>query len=93
MDQSDTKLSPDANGVYQVLTNRAYKLRALFDFRGITMEIFKMVDFFKLEVPAEITFYDNHDVELVDLATNDQLRMHILKSMEITKVGRLRKSH
>ena len=31
LDQSDTKLSPDANGVYQILTNRAYKLRALFD--------------------------------------------------------------
>ena len=69
LDQSDTKLSPDANGVYQILTNRAYKLRALFDLEHYNGDI-QNGDFFKLEVPAEITFYDNHDVELVDLATN-----------------------
>ena len=69
LDQSDTKLSPDANGVYQLLTNRAYKLRALFDLEHYNGDI-QNGDFFKLEVPAEITFYDNHDVELVDLATN-----------------------
>ena len=69
LDQSDTKLSPDANGVYQILTNRAYKLRAVFDLEHYNGDI-QNGDFFKLEVPAEITFYDNHDVELVDLATN-----------------------
>ena len=69
LDQSDTKLNPDANGVYQILTNRAYKLRALFDLEHYNGDI-QNGDFFKLEVPAEITFYDNHDVELVDLATN-----------------------
>ena len=69
LDQSDTKISPDANGVYQILTNRAYKLRALFDLEHYNGDI-QNGDFFKLEVPAEITFYDNHDVELVDLATN-----------------------
>ena len=69
LDQSDTKLSPDGNGVYQILTNRAYKLRAVFDLEHYNGDI-QNGDFFKLEVPAEITFYDNHDVELVDLATN-----------------------
>ena len=69
LDQSDSKLTPDANGVYQILTNRAYKLRAVFDLEHYNGDI-QNGDFFKLEVPAEITFYNNHDVELVDLATN-----------------------
>ena len=69
LDQSDTKLSPDVNGVYQILTTRACKLRAVFDLEHYNGDI-QNGDFFKLEVPAEITFYDNHDVELVDLATN-----------------------
>ena len=29
LDQSDTKLTPDENGVYQIRTNNSYKLRAI----------------------------------------------------------------
>lgn len=68
LDQSDTKLTPDENGVYQVRTNNSYKLRATFDLASYDNNI-KNGDFFKLTVPPSLTFFNNNDIELVDLET------------------------
>ena len=45
LDQSDTKLTPDENGVYQIRTNNSYKLRATFDLASYDNNI-KNGDFF-----------------------------------------------
>lgn len=68
LDQSDTKLTPDENGVYQIRTNNSYKLRATFDLASYDNNI-KNGDFFKLTVPPSLTFFNNNDIELVDLET------------------------
>ena len=68
LDQSDTKLSPDENGVYQIRTNNSYKLRAVFDLADYDNNI-KNGDFFKFTVPASLTFFNNNDIELVDIDT------------------------
>ncbi|MEX2784953.1 FctA domain-containing protein [Streptococcus sp. H49] len=57
LNASDTRLTTDSEGVYQLRTSTAYKLRALFDLKNYNGNL-ENGDYFTFDIPAPLDLYE-----------------------------------
>ena len=67
LDQLDTAIEPDKDGVYQLRTNQGYRLRMNFDLSRYNGNL-SNGDNFKINIPAPISLYENNDMMLLGIS-------------------------
>ncbi|MEX2804370.1 FctA domain-containing protein [Streptococcus sp. H31] len=67
LNASDTRLTTDSEGVYQLRTSTAYKLRALFDLKNYNGNL-ENGDYFTFDIPAPLDVYER-TLQLTDTDT------------------------
>ncbi|MGT2667424.1 Spy0128 family protein [Streptococcus rifensis] len=87
LDGSDTTQTTDSEGVYNIRTGNAYKLRALFDLKAYNGNL-EDGDYFTLDIPAPMDVYNN-TLQLVDNDTKVNIATAVVTKTGLNQGGKV----